>query len=216
MVTANNVCGSSDPSDPLDVTISPIANGGTVTGPTFACAGGEVTLNVSGHFGAVEKWQWSAARDVWHKSNTLQPGDSIAIRTNAAGNSISDTKRNIQNNPENIRVPVRVVPPKNFFRMRSGPTLFDPSQRHFMVNLAPNERISVLDHDSKGTITIYDGVGNVVVLEPLGRTRNTLQYIWTGHNSNKRLVGQGTYVVVVDFTMSGMSAKRKLKVGVKR
>ena len=149
------------------------------------------------------------------KSNTLQPGDSIAIRA-GAGNSIGDTKGNNQTNPDNIRVPVRIVPPSDFFRLRSGPTLFDPSQRQFMVSIAPNERISVLDHESKGTITIYDGVGNVVLSEPLNRTQKSLQYIWTGHNHNGRLVGQGTYVVVIEFTMSGMSAKKKMKVGVKR
>lgn len=70
--------------------------------------------------------------------------------------------------------------------------------------------------DVYGTATIYDVTGNVVIANiPVSRAeRNDYGSYWNGRNGDGRVVGNGTYLVVMKFTYTdGEKESKRLKIG---
>jgi hypothetical protein len=74
--------------------------------------------------------------------------------------------------------------------------------------------------EAEGELTIYDGVGNVVIDRTqllYDRELNSLIYVWDGKNSNGRYVGSGSYLGVVTVTEpEKKSQARKVMIAVRR
>lgn len=149
------------------------------------------------------------------RTRTPAQGDSIRIST--GGMSWVTDKRNItQSSPGNRRVALDVRPPPDVFELSAGPTLFNPAQRSFLVVARANERIGELDENAAGTVTIYDGLGNIVLDMPLERDAGRLTARWNGRNRSNSVVGQGTYLAIVTVRAAGVDSERRIKIGVDR
>lgn len=197
--------------DTLVVTYSePVTVGGTAPFQVF----GHVTTFPITSF-TVSGATLTALVDVPDSQRDLAPaaGDSLSI---APGSTTADQYGNTQTVAGNRRVPVVVSSPPDFFSAASGPIPFQPPNQYYTIVLRPNERIASLSGDDHARLMVYDATGGVVVEGPFERADGFLRYRWDGRNQTGRLVGQGTYVVVVDLKMSGRSTTKKLKVGVKR
>jgi flagellar hook assembly protein FlgD len=70
---------------------------------------------------------------------------------------------------------------------------------------------------TKGTIAIYDAVGDVVISEPLLVGNGVYYFVWNGDNRDHRAVGTGTYLAMVRmFTNNQQSYVKRVMVGVRR
>jgi hypothetical protein len=69
-------------------------------------------------------------------------------------------------------------------------------------------------------ISIFDAVGNMVLKDRTAtpnQSRDYFTFVWDGVNENGRMVGTGTYLAVVIIRDdNGISALRRMKIGVKR
>lgn len=146
---------------------------------------------------------------------TPSTGDSLWIST-MAGIDVADTRGVVQRNSMNRKVPIVVTTPPDFFRSVSGPVPFDPQKKQFVMVLRPNARVSTLLAGDRASVTVRDGLGNVVASGQFVRGEGELRWTWDGRNRDGRLVGQGTYVAQVSLTIGGRSSSMKTKIGVDR
>lgn len=163
--------------------------------------------------------------------STVSRNDSIWINENA---SVKDNNSIIQNNPDNRRVSLHSNAIKYTFTATAGPTPVNPKtysippfiRNQFEDGSVPNGVVvlvksgeRILPQDSiNAKISIYDQVGNTVLKNyPCVATSENgkLLYIWNGVNRNGRYVGEGTYVAVINVTVSnGVSHTIKTKIGI--
>lgn len=150
-------------------------------------------------------------------NRTMAPvaGDSVWIATGGTA-SITDANGVVQLNPGNRRAALSVVAPPDAFSVAAGPTRFDPTERVFTIVVSANERIGELGSDARGTMTVYDGLGNVVCDTRFVQTGTGLEVRWDGRNRSNRVVGQGTYLAVITVSAAGNESRRKIKIGVDR
>lgn len=162
---------------------------------------------------------------------TVTPGDSTWL-TGTAG--AGDTRGNVQtrNTP---RAPLDIDYPAYEFESFAAPNPFVPGK---MVNTylpgldmtvsgavigvqVATSRDSALVRVRKARAVIYDAVGNTVREELPGVRKGSSYYFeWDGYNRNNRVVGSGTYLVVMRVTsvMGGKTQDKveRVKIGVKR
>jgi hypothetical protein len=149
------------------------------------------------------------------RNQVPQPGDSLSIAV--ISSTTTDSRTNTQTVSSNRRVPIVVTSPPDFFNAASGPVPFNPPNQYYTIVLQPNERVATLSSSDHAKLRIYDATGGTVLEAAFEQVNGQmLQYRWDGRNADGRLVGQGTYVVIVELTMSGQSSSKKYKVGVKR
>lgn len=136
----------------------------------------------------------------------------INVKADAADNA-KDVVENIQANPENRRVPIKVVAPMFKLDVKAGPKPFDPNLGKVTIRMKP-KTTEAKEASFKVTLAIYDKVGNVVVAYPKDPLPNikvengfivandSLKIEWDGRNSNGRIVGSGTYLCFIRGTVS--------------
>ena len=158
--------------------------------------------------------------------------DSVWINPSAL---ITDRLDNVQRNPRNRRVLLRIktrpfdVIPRvvnnplrpekatvpDFIRNLEGIA----EQQGMVIMVEPEVQPRRAPRLS-GTVSIYDVVKNPIVVDkPMAYDSNTgrLYVVWDGTNSKGRLVATGTYLAVVDVSGGEeLKKRRRLRVGVKR
>ena len=68
-----NACGEGPESDPLTVTVSSTATGGTLSGPSQGCTGERFSLTLSNYVGTIKRWQYSTSAGIWNDIAVTQP-----------------------------------------------------------------------------------------------------------------------------------------------
>lgn len=159
----------------------------------------------------------------------LRIGDTVWINH---GGGIGDAADNLQANPENRRVPVRIVDPPFSLIVRVANNPYTPGTKlppsissltgkneGVVIRVDPDRRVRK-DLLLRGRVSIYDVVKNSVienhdmVFDP---TSQRLYLAWDGRNRNGRLVGTGTYLAVLEITDgSEFKERHSVRIGVKR
>lgn len=151
-----------------------------------------------------------------NQGEAVPPGALISINTDESENSVRDLHHNYQRNPANRKVPVVVKTGRRPVEKHYGPTLFNPSEREFVFILRAHTRVGKLSGDSEGRARILDRTGNVVCTKKLELDIDALTMRWDGRNDNGRYVGQGTYILIAEYSVNGTSGTERVKIGVKR
>jgi hypothetical protein len=151
-----------------------------------------------------------------NQGEAVPSGASISINTDKSENSVRDLRHNYQRNAANRNVPVVVMAQRRPVEKHYGPTLFNPSQREFVFILRADSRVGRLSGDSEGRASILDRTGNVVCTKKLKPDSDALVMRWDGRNDNGRYVGQGTYILIVEYSVNGSKGTERVKIGVKR
>ncbi|NLD94955.1 MAG: fibro-slime domain-containing protein [Fibrobacter sp.] len=142
-----------------------------------------------------------------------QTGDSVYI---SADGTIEDIHQNQQDNPLNRRVALTVVSPPVNITIKAGPSPFNPETEDLkiIVNSGAKTKIEVRLTIS---ITIVDGFGSCVFRDEKTVT-DELKCVWNGRNLKGRIVGAGTYVVLVSVRneSNGKIVAERKKIAVKR
>ncbi|MFP4241628.1 MAG: glycosyl hydrolase family 8 [Chitinispirillaceae bacterium] len=128
-------------------------------------------------------------------------GDSVRI----IPGEISDHFMNVQDHPLNRAVPLEVEYPEVSVSVTLGPNPFRRGGSvSVRVTVEPHFPMAFANLDPK--LCIYDNLGNVVVPERsvgLSSDGERYEYIWRGTNRYGRLVGTGTYLVVLEVEGAG-------------
>jgi hypothetical protein len=165
------------------------------------------------------------------------PNQKDSIRIDVS-RKVSDRKGNVQTFSENRFAPMRTNPIPFNVLVKKGPNPFKPSAETRKpstyaeaVDLAKRDlgTLFIFTPDTtrikrevsvEGTIKILDVFGNVIRDEKCipdeGKTK--VYFFWNGRNSSGRIVGAGTYVVVVNVINEGVPLEKvkPFKVSVKR
>jgi hypothetical protein len=157
--------------------------------------------------------------------------DSDSIRINPTA-GVADSSGNIQNDPDNRNNPLQVGEYHYLFTVKSGPNPFNPLQDNVTIpgtNLPSSKGMAIVVEPKstmadniglRGSFTIYDCLGNVIVDRVDGKAYNGNQkliFFWDGTNRNGRYVASGSYLAMISIedTQKHKEAK-KVKIGVKR
>jgi hypothetical protein len=109
--------------------------------------------------------------------------------------SVADAQGNIQSNPENRRVPLRLDRQVEWrIRIKNNPFKAGSGAE---IILTPSAKGGSVDASAR--LTIYSNMGGIVIdtlvrAEP-GRSNSDIVYQWTGRNKQGRTVGTGTYLL---------------------
>jgi fibro-slime domain-containing protein len=125
------------------------------------------------------------------------PSNSDSIYINPAAN-LSDIGNNMQNNTGNRRVRLKVQPIKLQFFCNAGPSPFIPGQEMITITVDPTVRTRN-EIDIQSHAYIFDQLGSCI-FDVIERSNKTIKHQWNGSNRNGRLVGTGTYLLVVEMT----------------
>ena len=169
-------------------------------------------------------------------------GDSIWINTVAG---IEDGLNNVQGNEKNKKVPMEVEPePYNLVIKAVTPVV--PKEYKFStkiissleedisfktgvyIRIDPQTESDEEDILKSASIKIIDAVGNrIASCSEIGEDDGILviqrdaldeklHMFWSGQNENKRYVGHGVYIFLLEITdKDGVKVKRKISIGVK-
>ncbi len=151
--------------------------------------------------------------------------DSVWINTDISvvESNARDAAGNVQRNPANRRVEVVIVQPPLKVTHNIVPVPFDPRVQPgvtIMVRAKMDDEGG--NTEFSGNLFIYDKVGNMVRSYTGVKSIKELNLIWDGRNQNGRIVGDGTYVSVlqVDVGTNGRVLERYRpqpdKIGVKQ
>jgi Glycosyl hydrolase family 9/Cellulase N-terminal ig-like domain len=166
------------------------------------------------------------------------PNQKDSIRIDVS-RRVSDRKGNVQTFSDNRFAPMKItqIPFDLLVKVKSGPNPIKPSAETpkpstytEASDLAKRELGSLFlfttdttrgkrEVSFEGTIRILDPFGNLIRDEKCkpDETTTKLYFFWDGRNSQGRLVGTGTYKVVVSVYDAGvLLGKKKLNVSVKR
>ncbi|MFP4417635.1 MAG: chitobiase/beta-hexosaminidase C-terminal domain-containing protein [Chitinispirillaceae bacterium] len=168
----------------------------------------------------------------------MQTGDLISIQPDQG---ISDLSGNNQNNPQNRRVPMRVMPQPYKIDFVCSPNPFIPGVSELALEkggLGINQGTAIVA-DFRGNlgsktvnvgakISIYDCTNNLICsagdrglsslpvqFDVITGRSTKLVFLWNGRNSRGREVGEGTYVAVVSITdPSNITTVKKIPIGI--
>jgi hypothetical protein len=167
------------------------------------------------------------------------PNQKDSIRIDVS-RRVSDRKGNVQTFSENRFAPMKTtqISFDLLVKVKSGPNPIKPSAETpkpstyaEASDLAKRELGSLFlfttdttrgkrEVTYEGTIRILDPFGNLILDEKCkpDETKTKLYFFWDGRNSKGRLVGAGTYIVVVSVYDAGvlLGKVKSLKVSVKR
>jgi len=140
--------------------------------------------------------------------------DSAWINVDAA---LSDANANIQLNGNNRRVKLAIKPPSLAIRVIPAPNPFAPGVRYSgarpaRVIVRPVSKVTA-NANIRGTVTIYDKLGNVVLTDTLKAAQEPgstdLYYEWDGCNRRGRRAGSGTYLVAASVWYVQEASEKK-------
>ena len=161
-------------------------------------------------------------------TSTVTKGDSVWMSSGAFGDRNNPPV--VQWNPKNRRVPLLINWPKPTWNVTLSANPFSPGVTPVPPTLlaqigANGPGLAVIAQptapvdpaQTKGTIAIYDAVGDVVISEPLLVGNGVYYFVWNGDNRDHRAVGTGTYLAMVRmFTNNQQSYVKRVMVGVRR
>lgn len=144
--------------------------------------------------------------------------DSVFINHLAA---VRDTFSNVQTNPDNKRVPLKIRPVPFKYSIHLGPNPFSPQQEKIRIQVKSlsNIKESTQLHVN---LNIYDRFGNSLFSgqkeSDINSTVSVVEFTWDGTNKKGRLTGAGTYIakLIVTNLRTGVSQSEMLKIGIKR
>lgn len=87
-----------------------------------------------------------------------------------------------------------------------------------LIGISTLKPLEKNNNGSYGKAVIYDNLGNLVTdpLEVMDATlNNTYGVYWDGRNKDKRIVANGTYLMVITVESDGRAFTQKIKIGVK-
>jgi len=123
--------------------------------------------------------------------------DSLWIRTEV----IYDTSANIQSNENNHRVKLSIKPAPITIKVIPAPNPYKPGSGNQPINIIVRPIAKAVGElNIRGSIAIYDNMGNIVLTDTLRPRENSLSdlvYTWDGHSKRGRKVGTGTYLISV-------------------
>jgi hypothetical protein len=129
--------------------------------------------------------------------------DSLWINTEIV---LYDTSANIQDNENNRRVKLSVKPAPISIALIPAPNPYRPAVKYSgdqpaRIIVRPATKV-ITELNLKGSITIYDNVGSVVLTDtlktpPMGSASLDIVYPWDGYNKKGRRVGTGVYLIAV-------------------
>ena len=119
-------------------------------------------------------------------------------------------------------LPIDPIPPKPRapITIGAGPIPFYPGSAHAGTEAELSVRVTSADGISKGWLVIYDATGNVVhhgILPIIPAGRDPYVWHWDGRNLAGRIVGAGTYLLMVEaYTSRGEVAHKEIRIAVAR
>ncbi len=140
--------------------------------------------------------------------------DSVWIDAEAL---IGDQNGNIQTNPSNKRIMIKVKSNPSSFSAAAGPNPFNPKEGSVSFFVGPKAKYK--NHTGFDvTIVIYDPLGNIVHSHLESDCEGVSEIKWNGRNRSGRMVGSATYLAyikVLDKTTRKTEVFR-LQIGVAR
>jgi hypothetical protein len=140
--------------------------------------------------------------------------DSLWINTEVI---VYDTSANIQSNEKNRRVKLSIKPAPITIKVIPAPNPYRPAVKYSgdqpaRVIVRPSSK-ALGDLSLRGTIAIYDNVGNLVLTDTLKSQQGTsdLVYMWDGHSKRGRKVGTGTYLIYVSVEQAAEEFEERPK-----
>jgi hypothetical protein len=135
--------------------------------------------------------------------------DSLWISTEVI---VYDTSANIQSNENNRRVKLSIKPAPVTITVIPAPNPYRAAvkysgDRPARIIVRPTAK-ALGDLNIRGTITIYDKLGAVVLTDTLKTQPDSpdLVYFWDGHSKRGRKVGTGTYMIAVSVEQAAIDA----------
>jgi fibro-slime domain-containing protein len=172
--------------------------------------------------------------------NFPKNGDFVNI---APSQGIKDIAENEQNNPDNIKIPMKVLPQPYSINFQIGPNPFETGVSSLSslagsgISITSGTAIVAdfkanLKTDAekiKADILIYDPVGNIVCSASENRSINGILevkkftniktkviFAWSGRNKSGRKVGTGSYMTIIRLTdPSDTKVTKEFMIGVK-
>jgi hypothetical protein len=140
-------------------------------------------------------------------------GDSMWMDTAA---HIADRLGAKQGNPLNRRVILDVKLPQPMWVTTVSSNPFVPGQ--IGTEISVQSKTPLIDPDRfSSRLSIYDAVGNPVLIASMPQKNKGFAYTWNGCNKNFRTVGAGIYPAMIRISENGNEVWSKvLRVGVKR
>jgi len=133
----------------------------------------------------------------------------------SAGVGDDRTPSNVQDIPDNLKQPLRVVRElKWMVKVKSNPFKSDANgARKVTVEMSPNAK-GVANVNINATIMVFDNLGALVKLDTLKNVNNKIDWAWNGANQKGRLVGTGTYLfkAVCDAAVEGDQNRQRYSV----
>ena len=134
--------------------------------------------------------------------NQFFPNSGDSVNINFSGSGLVDRDGNIQDNPANKRVALKMFPVPYTLDIKVGPNPFNPGiGQEVVIQIKPQTKM-VEYIQIEATITIFDQLGNKVFHMsrshtdggPVSLTPGALEFTWSGHNLKGRKVGSGMYL----------------------
>ncbi len=144
--------------------------------------------------------------------------DSVFINHEA---DVRDTFSNVQKNPDNKRVPLKIRPVPFKYSIHLGPNPFNPQEEKIRIQVKSISNIKE-STQLRVDLNIYDIFGNSLFSgqkeSDINSTVSVVEFTWDGTNKRGRLTGAGTYIakLIVTNLRTGISKSEKLKIGIKR
>jgi hypothetical protein len=142
--------------------------------------------------------------------------DSLWINSDTSM-SVYDTSVNTQLNGNNRRVKLSIKPAPITIKVIPAPNPYRPAVKYSgdqpaKIIVRPSAK-ALGEMSLKGTITIYDKLGDVVLTDTLTQRPDTpdLVYRWDGHTKKGRKAGTGTYLISVSVEQTGDGGAEKAK-----
>jgi flagellar hook assembly protein FlgD len=143
-----------------------------------------------------------------------ETGNMVKIDSKA-GVGDDRTPSNVQDAPDNLKQPLRVVRELKWtVRVKSNPFKSDANgSRNVTVEMSPNAK-GVANVNINASIMVFDNLGALVKLDTLKNVSNKIDWVWNGTNQKGRLVGTGTYLfkAVCDAAVEGDPNKQRYSV----
>ncbi|NLG16818.1 MAG: fibro-slime domain-containing protein [Fibrobacter sp.] len=125
---------------------------------------------------------------------SISPSENDTVWIDISG-AVRDTSGNLQLNPANRRVLLKLIQEDPEWIARSGPNPVRLSISGVDIQVMPVMPVPISRY--KATITIYDPLGNRIINSDMTFQNRYFQYYWNGYNRRGRKVGNGVYIAQV-------------------
>jgi hypothetical protein len=204
-------------------------SGMVLTGETmplrFSSSGGEYTVILQFLNRDKDEFVYRVKSVTDADGSTVVPlkGDLVWISTEGAIVSDAQDPVNVQQNEDNRKVLLAIKLPELKTEVTYGPNPFFAGGAGldgvFRLRVQPKTNLTFV-MTIKGTMSIYDKVGNRVKRFPVTSASKILELQWDGTNERGRKVGAGTYIAMFEHSViinesEDIKKPQKIKIGVR-